>query len=95
MDIIDILKGEQLFGNLLWSDIVKGAELLYNLIDCIQVNVQGKKDEESLETEARNLLKENRFLAGVFTFNEKVKFALPEIPRFTIPKKKTTCVILV
>ena len=66
LDIIDILTGEQLFGNLLWSDIVKGAELLYNLIDCIQTNVQGMKDEESLETEARMLLKENRFLAGIY-----------------------------
>ena len=64
LDIIDILTGEQLFGNLLWSDIVKGAELLYNLIDCIQTNVQGMEDEKSLETEARILLKENRFLAG-------------------------------
>ena len=64
MDIIDILRGEQLFGNLLWTDIVTGAELLYNLIDCIQTNVQGMEDEESLETEARNLLKENRFLVG-------------------------------
>ena len=62
--VTKILDTEKLVGNVLWKDIVGGAELIFNIIDCIETTVQGFKDEKSLEKEARKLLKENRFLAG-------------------------------
>ena len=66
-----ILDGKNLVGNILWKDIVGGAELVFNIIDCIETTVEGFDNEKSLEKEAKKLLKKNRFLAGKL-FGQKV-----------------------
>ena len=72
-DVTKILDSEKLVGSVSWKDLVGGAELVFNFIDCIETTVQGFKDEKSLEKEARKLLKQNRFLAGKVFLNKIVE----------------------